>query len=271
MRACIILLLMIIATAANAKSYQVAIESIERGKKGEPHLILMSDGRVGFLDSTDNKTISDLELIQAKREIVEIELDLNHQVLSLRSIAHKKEAQPLTSFHAKNVAYEPTLVTLAEGKKAFSLMRRDYQYNSQCYNRAHVWAYEEYQRTALKSMKVFMFFTRRYIRNYNYHWWFHVTPAVQTANGLRTLDRRYTTVLHSLKSWSDRFVRSKLACPIVNKYNDYRNNQETQDCYHIPVSMYFWQPRDIEYRDNRGYEKTQFITWELNHAYWEAF
>ena len=272
MKVFIFLLVSLISSGAFAKRFEVSIESIDHGKYGEPHLIMMSDGRVGFLDSGDKNSLGDVELIKSTREIVEIELDDKHRVLSMRSVEHKKQLQPQTlESSEKIVSYGPTLITLTKARTAFSLMRPDYQYDSQCYNRAHIWAYEEFQRTALKSMKVFMFFTRRYIRNYSYHWWFHVTPAVLTSYGPRTLDRRYTTILHSLKSWSDRFVRSKRACPVVAKYKDYSLNQEMEDCYHISVSMYFWQPRDIEYRDNNGYVKTSFIPWEINHSYWEAF
>ena len=272
MKVFIFLLISFLSSEILAKRFEVSIESIDHGKRGEPHLIMMSDGRVGFLDSSDKKSLGDIELIKSSREIVQIELSDKHRVLSMRSIEHKKQfpSQTLGLFE-QNVSYKPTLITLTKAGTAFGFMRRDYQNDSQCYNRAHIWAYEEFQRTALRSMKVFMFFTRRYIRNYNYHWWFHVTPAVLTSYGLRTLDRRYTTILHSLKSWSDRFVRSKRACPVVAMYKDYSLNQETEDCYHISVSMYFWQPRDIEYRDNNGYVKTSFIPWEINHSYWEAF
>lgn len=266
----IALLIALCSTGAIAARFQVSIDSIDEGKKGEPTLILMSDGRVGFMDSKDLTTVQDLKAVAASKEIVEIELSDEHKVLSLRSIENRRDI-PDEEMGTKNLKYDPSVVTSSEGFAAFTRMRRNYQNESQCYNRAHIWAYEEYKRTGLKSLKVFMFFTRKYIRNYNFYWWFHVTPAVQTADGIRTLDRRYTKGLLNLHTWSNIFVRSHKACPIISKYYDYRNHQNVEDCFHIPVSMYFWQPYDIERRDRTGYEKTQFYQNQVNHAYWEAF
>jgi hypothetical protein len=264
------LILALFSMTAFAGRFQVSIDSIDEGKKGEPVLILMSDGQVGFMDSKDLTTVNDLTAVAKSKEIVEIELSNDHKVLSIRSIENKTNNMSVEGSGEK-LMYDPSVASTGTAMSAFLSMRRNYQNESQCYNRAHIWTYEEYKRTGLKSMKVFMFFTRKYIRNYNFYWWFHVTPAVYTSEGLRTLDRRYTKGLLSLHTWSNIFVRSRRACPVISKYYDYRNNQTVEDCFHIPVSMYFWQPYDIERRDRTGYEKTQYYQNQVNTAYWEAF
>ena len=110
---------------------------------------------------------------------------------------------------------------------------------------------------------------------YRYHWWFHVTPMVyvggSTQANWRVLDRRYTRGPLTTKTWTNIFMHNDATCKVVNKYYDYRNHQQAEWCYLIPTSMYFWQPRDIERRDRTGYEKTNYINSEVNHAFWEAF
>jgi hypothetical protein len=87
----------------------------------------------------------------------------------------------------------------------------------------------------------------------------------------RILDRRFTRSHLSIDDWTKKFIYSGRKCPIVEKYSDYRNHQETEHCYLIPVSMFFWQPKDISRRDTTGVEKTSFVNSEIKHAYWEAF
>src|SRR3989338_3484642 len=51
--------------------------------------------------------------------------------------------------------YTPTILPdKTEANNIFELMRTDYQENGQCYNMAHVWAYEEYKRSGQKSQKI---------------------------------------------------------------------------------------------------------------------
>jgi hypothetical protein len=268
----IAMLIFLISSAVMAAKYTVKINDIDIGRGTESHLLLLSDGQVGYLAPENKKSLEELTSIKDKEQTIEIDLNEKNQVLAYREVAPLKKS--ITSFSEeddKNFSYDPTEVSLESAQGIFSRMRRDYQNRSQCYNRAHIWTYEEFKKSGLKSLKVFMFFTRRYIRNYNYYWWFHVTPTVQTADGLRALDRRYTTGPMSLPTWTRKFVYSGRTCPMVDKYSDYRDHQEVEDCYHIAVPMYFWQPYDIDQRDRTGYQKTSYIQSNVDHAYWEAF
>ena len=137
------------------------------------------------------------------------------------------------------------------------------------------WANEEFRVSGLKSMKLFLFFTNRYIRNYNYKWWFHVSPMTYVKEGTkvieRVLDRRYTGGPRLTKTWTDNFIYGHRSCPQVAKYSQYYNNQEKEDCYLIKSTMFFWQPRDLGYYEQTGLQKTNFIQSEIDWAYWEAF
>lgn len=252
---------------AHAETFRSRIDSIEQGEGDEATLLKFENGRVGFIDH-HNKN---LEHSFSPGDLVEVKLGEDLSVISGSSVEAPKVTNPELPPPAK-VNYVPTnLSSLGEAQAIFSRMNRKYQNESQCYNRAHIWAYEEFNRSGLNSMKLFMFFTSRYIRNYRYKWWFHVTPMTYVNGVPMTLDRRYSSAPRNIKYWTDDFIYSRRECPIVNRYADYRNNQQAEDCYLIPVSQYFWQPRDIETRDRTGAVKTSFIQREINHAYNEAF
>lgn len=154
-------------------------------------------------------------------------------------------------------------------------MKRGWSSNSQCYNRAHVWVYEAKNNYSLNAMKVFMFYTRKYIRQYNFEWWFHVAPFTYIQEGESTvekvLDPRFTRGPLVMKSWTDIFMRNKVTCPAITKYSQYANNQEAEYCYLYKASMYYVQPLDLENLENTGRTKTAFYNWEVNRAYRQGF
>lgn len=273
--------LFLFATTANfvfAETLVGRVESIDNGEDEAPHIIMLSSGRTVFLDGNDKEELNFFEDIQREEQVVEVEIDENNSYISAKNAPTQEQEPYIAPTEEPKMSYIPTIMnSVSEASGVFQKMRRNYQNNSQCYNRAHIWTYEEFKRSGLKSMKLFMFFTRKYIRNYRYHWWFHVTPMVYVQDQERnmsvemTLDRRFTREPLSLKNWTDVFIYSRKSCPIVQKYSDYEDNQEAQDCYLIPVSMYFWQPRDILNRDQTGKVKTEYINSEVNWAYREAF
>jgi hypothetical protein len=138
---------------------------------------------------------------------------------------------------------------------------------SQCYQRAMLWSHAMWRERGVKSLKVFLFFTRRYIREYNYKWWFHVTPYVLMADGTeRTLDYTFTNNPLTMKDWTDEFMHNHATCPVIQNYSQYENNQEAEHCYLRKVPMYYYQPLDIEQADTSGVPVTTWQDWTLGHA-----
>lgn len=179
-------------------------------------------------------------------------------------------------FDLKNSNYVPTVVKEKDFTTTmFERQREDAKWRSQCYNRAHVWSYEEFNRSGTLLNKTFIFFTNRYIRNYRYKWWFHVAPStVVEENGEKkevVLDITFFDKPEYLADWALSFMKSERACATVTKYTDYENNQESEDCYLIKTSMYFWQPMDIENYELSGEEKTDFVPDDISRAYRQAF
>jgi hypothetical protein len=180
------------------------------------------------------------------------------------------------SYSLEESKYVPSLLNSeSEASTILESFRSKARRWSQCYNRAHVWAFEEFNRRGTKLNKTFIFFTNRYIREYRYKWWFHVAPSTVVEAGEEkkelVLDWSYFDEPQDLDDWAKFFVHSGNTCPRVRKFSDYDNHQEEADCYLIKTSMYFWQPLDIENFEKTGVEKTQFISEEVSRAYRQGF
>lgn len=124
-------------------------------------------------------------------------------------------------------------------------------------------------------MKMFIFYTRKYIREYDFQWWFHVAPytyvKIQEANEQRILDRTFAREPLAVKSWTDIFMKNKVDCSVITKYSDYENHQESQYCYLYKASMYYLQPLDLENHEQTGATKTKWLDYEVSRAYWNGF
>lgn len=257
-----------------AETFTSSIHSITYGSKKESHIIRFNNGRVGFLDRGDNDLLQAITKNRKRIEEIRVDLDLKNKIISAQSL----ERSDLTDMEVEtSLVSEPFVPSVVKNYDRaltiFNRMRRDYDKDGECFNRAHIWSYEEFKRSGLNSMKVFMFFTERYIRKYNFEWWFHVTPMVYVANknSPYTLDRRYSAAPRQTKMWSDIFIKSKLRCPKIKLYDDFWLNQKRNDCYLLHTSMYYLIPRDIEKRDLSGVEKTEFYDSELKKAYKNGF
>lgn len=271
----LILLIVLCPLSAFASVLTASIEKFDKGiKKGEPDLIFLSDGRVGILPKRISIESLRRRLVRVG-SAVKIKMDRFHKVISIEPTIEnvkKYEIEP----SKRMMSYEPTILPdLETVNTIFRRMNRRWQWSSQCYNRAHVWNYEEFQRTGLLSKKVFIFYTRRYIRDYRFKWWFHAIPTV-LAQHEGTIVERYLDPMFARsplpqKAWTDIFIKSRRTCPVITKYSQYRDNQETEHCYLHFGSMYYWQPRDLDNFERTGFEKMSFIKSDVDYAYWEAF
>lgn len=139
---------------------------------------------------------------------------------------------------------------------------------SGCFQRAHNWAYDLNRRYGLNSMKVFMFFTHRYQREFGYEWFYHVAPVfpvkVKQVDGSEKIEEmvfdptftsapagsryvdNYDNGPVTVKQWTKYFIYPELDCPVVENYQDFENFQEQYYCYLVKTPMYTYIPEDIE-------------------------
>jgi hypothetical protein len=254
-----------------AETFASRIHSIDIGDGSESHLIRFDNGRVSFVEARKKNLLETLRRHEKNHE-VKVSTDAKNNIYAVSVMDDPIDDDDQDD--SETEPYEPVVVKNTNAAlKVFRSMRRDYSLSGECYNRAHIWTVEAKRKADLNLMKIFMFFTERYIRKYKYHWWFHVTPMVYVGNmnSPRTLDRRYTSGPRQTRTWSNTFIKSKKACKIVEKFDDFYMNQQKEDCYHIYTSMYYVKPRDIEKRDLTGVEKTEFIDREVSKALKNAF
>ena len=274
MKSILVFLLLMLNAKVSAVEFTSTVHSIDPGKSSQPYLVRFDNGRVIFVRSMDKDLISAFAHTSRDKRAVKVRTNKDNFLHSVQAIGDYQDEISPQEWATKSDPFKPTVVKNTNSALIiFNKMRKDFTKEGECYNRAHVWSYEEHKRSGVNTMKVFMFFTERYIRKYKFHWWFHVTPAIYVASlkSLRTLDRRYTSGPRLTKTWSDVFVKSKRTCKRVAKFDDYWLNQTTQDCYHIVASMYYVIPRDLEKRDLTGIEKSGFSEKELQRAYRNGF
>jgi len=235
----------------------------------EAHLVKFQNARIGFFFHTNKIARFD------PGDLVEVEITSENQLISMTSVYDEGEVSVNPPF-ITDIEYVPTeLAGFGEAIDVMDRFRNDSKNNSECYNRAHIWAYEEFQRTKLNSMKAFLFFSDSYIRKYNFKWWFHVAPLVS----YKTFGKKIDKILDlqkanwplSMKQWTNRFMLNNAQCRMIDSYSQYSRPDFKQDCYVIVANMYFWQPKDLEIFESEGVPKVHFFDWEIAHSYQEAF
>lgn len=252
---------------------------IDYAQKGESEtLVYLENGRVVRLDRNSD-LIPHLKTTLTKKEWVNVTLTPEREILALETVPAPEEEQKTTENYQSVKNYKANVVpSYEEALKIYKGLNRRYQSESQCYNRAHVWSWEMLTRHQVKSMKVFMFFTRKYIRRYNFDWWFHVAPYVFVREDgkikERVMDYRYTKNPVTMREWTDIFMHNNAECSEVTKYTDYeytRADPAKGWCMLLKVPMYYYQPIDLEALDKKTKRKDFWGEWDLNNAYREAF
>lgn len=144
--------------------------------------------------------------------------------------------------------------------------------DSQCYNRAHMWTYESLVNSNITLGKVWLFFTQKYIREYKYKWWFHISPVakVDDENGIYALDRGFTKIPYNMENWKNMFMKNKATCPVIKDYTDYEDHQNSEYCYLMYSSQYYWQPWQLESLTKEGTHRFGYKMGELKITYPDA-
>lgn len=257
----------------------------------ENYLVLTIDGHVLEVSPTNTILVEKLQEAKDYGDLVQLGLSkkvaLNstegprQEVVSVKTLFSgngmvKTSFDEARSFLSTDPmsGYRPTIVpNRSEASGIFRSLRPRPRRRSQCYSRAHVWAYEMWLKHQVKSTKVFLFFTRRYIRRYRYKWWFHVTPAIHVGSfgNIMAMDRRFTSSPHSLRSWTNIFMKNNAYCPMIRSYSYYRSHQYRESCYLIQSSMYFWQPVHLSQAERRGKIRKNYVHRDLRFAYSNGF
>lgn len=256
------------------------IYDVDYGKApGEETLVLLTSGHVAKLRTGEKLLSSTQKMVKNDSRWYEITLDNDRFITLMKPSSKKGVSIDKNAFHdLKSVdnAYVPTTVASMEVAKSYHReARRTTKEETQCFNRAMVWSYEWWLKHSLKSNKILIFFTRNYIRRYNFEWWFHIAPYLHVMeNGKvveRVMDVKYTRGPIPFRKWTDIFMKKDDECPVITKYSEYADYPYTGECYIMRTSMYTYQPADLQMNEAWGYTKDRFNMDEVRGAYLEAY
>ena len=178
-------------------------------------------------------------------------------------------------FSTHNALEHAAVTKLATYNDAQSLMNQfngETDEDSQCYNRAHMWSYESLVKSNVSLGKIWIFFTKKYIRENKYKWWFHIAPYTEVAaDGQKyILDRGFTLIPYNVQNWKNLFITTKANCPVITKYSEYSKNQYAEDCYLMYSSQYYWQPWQLKSLERKGYRTWGYKQKDLKITYRNA-
>lgn len=250
------------------------IHDIDYGfKPGDDVLVFLSSGHVAKLRQSSDLLSSKSDM---KKSWYKVSMDDDRFITDLTPTeAPAPEAKVTLDGQKGLMSYVPTTIaSMAVAKSLF----REARYNpkeSQCFNRAMVWSYEWWRKHSLRSNKILIYFTRTYIRRYNFEWWFHIAPLVHVMdNGKvveRVMDVKYSSGPIELVKWANIFLHKDPPCPIITKYSEYADYPYTGECFLQRTHMYTYQPADLQMYEAWGYSKENFNMDEVRGAYLEAF
>lgn len=261
-------------TSAQAATIYTTVFNVLESKETERILVLSgADGRVYKTYKNDSK----LKMLKSYiGQIVRIDYYTSGKEALIDRIrpASRYEVDEktydLNHFQYNQLRqFAPTeLQSVEEATKVFNNMINDGdKRRTQCFKRAHIWAYDMWAKTGIFSQKIFIFYTVRYQELEDWDWWFHVAPMVLVKGEEYVFDGTFMTKPITLKAWKDHFIKTdKITCPVIDKYQDYENNQWKRLCYLMKVPMYFLRPYDIENRDKKGEERNHWVLEELQDA-----
>ena len=220
-------------------------------------------------------TYSATEILEQRSNILNISLTSSATLESVYSSIEMGSTQKNNLANNLMSSYISDFSSDYQLSNLMQVMSSNTKSKSQCYNRAHVWSWELYSRfhngQRIQTGKMWLFFTRRYIREYDYKWWFHIAPYLTVNGEPKVIDRSYSNGPQNERTWTNMFMGNNAECKQIVRYSDYENNQNSEYCYTIKTSVYYWQPWQIEGLEKNGQVRNQWNSWEVKKAYKNVF
>lgn len=175
--------------------------------------------------------------------------------------------------------YVPTVIrSVREVEQYFEELEKNaFSSRSQCYMRAHIWAYHMWHEHQVKSMKVFIFWSKSFRDSHRFKWWFHVAPFVYV-NRVGSwpkelvMDRAFMDGPLETNVWATSIMSTTLnsdemktlRCSVISSYQDFANSgASSEPCFFRKVPMYYMQPENVENRDLKNEIQLDFRSIDL--------
>jgi hypothetical protein len=248
------------------------------------------NGRVYNVEKENHELINEIKF--AYENELEIKLNVEaetsdevvEEVLSVELVTLSSEEKTL--LHGLEdlnpmTGYVPTnLESYDEAAEIFSRLSEDHRHKnrSQCYNRAYIWSKKMYDEDNVHSMKIFVFYTKKYRKEVSKKWWYHVAPMVMVNGEYIVMDKEFTRKPVTDQQWEYKFAARRIGdndyrCPKIDNINEYYETKNMADnyCNILHASMYYWGPNDLKKTARTGEIQTQFKNSKLRYAAKEAF
>lgn len=256
------------------------IHDVDYGYKSDDEvLVFLKSGDVARIDQKNVRLLDAYTSAKATDKWIKFTLDKNRRIKRMKAVSAPKEiSYEEKSLDLVDANYVPTTIASMDiAKKYIAESKHPTKELTQCFNRAMVWSYEWWRKHSLKTNKIFVFWTKDYVRKFGFKWWFHVAPYahIMDTDGVvkeRVLDVKWLSRPYEFQAWADYHSSHDVKCKVVTKYSDYANHPfGTDRCYFMRANMYTWQPADLEMKEAWGYTKEGFNMDEVRAAYLEAF
>ena len=261
----------------------------------EDHLSLfMDDGEIVHINSADTKTIEKshealeksylVELVKKTNSSDKADILIDIKLIPVTPMRRESIVNPVESSSNEFQSVNSSLISsdpmefanltdfssYEEAQKIMNTFNSDTREDSQCYNRAHTWTYEANVEHGVNLGKVWIFFTKKYIREYSYKWWFHIAPIAQVQGYKYVVDRGFTTIPYNLTNWKNIFIKSKQECTVTTDYVEYETNPDNGHCYLIFSNQFYYQPLRLESLAKTGTVSKDYYLQDIKTAYRDA-
>jgi len=278
MRSMIVGIFAVLSLSAQAAVMETRIAGVD-APAGEKKVMILAEteGRVLWVNATEKVLVKAFSIAAESAAVLKVTYNVDSGMVESAQTLSKTLEESAPALNEQKVdEYYPTVFrSRQEAQTYFNTMDNQTKDDSQCYNRAHGWAYDLFNQYRINSLKIFLFFTRRYIREYDYKWWFHVSPMTLVGDrGYNTeyvIDRSFTQGPVEVQAWTNIFMKNRVQCPQVRFYSQYSQNQEAQYCYVMKTIMYYSTPRDLEWLETRNRYETDWNMEELRTGRRQAF
>lgn len=256
MKNCLVVLTFALSVPSFAQTRTEIIHSIGESSGDKSVIVRYVSGRVALVEKEEAEKLRAIEAMKSSR--------------------HATSLKSLSALHTEEPVFTPSVISAGEATSLFNRMNRNYTRKSECSDRAHVWAHDEFQQSGHLGQKAFIFFTDAYIKRTGFKWWFHVAPMYDVESGgsvqKMVFDYMYKNRPVPVAEWKNMMVHSGRECVTDFNFNtDYdAGADQTQDCYMKFTSMYYHIPAEVGAKENGNY-RTSFDQGEVSSTRVRAF
>jgi hypothetical protein len=246
------------------------------------------DGRVLEVDPSNTELVNTLHF--ASKEGLEVKLNIDKgaafDILNKKEMIYgatvinenggtvkhnKKSIHPMSGFIPTNVDGQE------KAQEIFDSLNDKTKRRSQCFNRAHIWSKSMWDNYKIKSMKIFIFYTKKFREEVSDKWWFHVAPMINVNGELMVMDREFTRTPKTAEQWERIFTKKMnnpgYRCIKMDNISTYyeNNNYYNEFCNIEYSSMYHWGPNDLKRAAKTGEIQTSWKDWKIKTASKQGF